>query len=163
MKKLTPNQTKFLIGFLSGSCAAIPLIVLRVDASFMDAISKWSASYGGSIQREPLPVPQDSPPVGRGSSNGFPAAKLFAPCAAPPPAESAVPTYVSVAPSRSYRDMKAKILMNTAPGNRMRSLLSRVGYPDRFDSELDYWQTEDGEISMKRDDNDRVVSIQFVE
>jgi hypothetical protein len=120
----------------------------------MDAISQWSASYGGSIQREPLPVPQDSPPVGRGSA--------VAPCAAPPLAESAVPTYVSVAPSRSYRDMKAKILMNIAPGNRMRSLLSRVGYPDRFDDRLDYWSTEDGEISVERDDNDRVVSIQFV-
>ena len=199
MKKFTSYQVQFIIGFISGSCAIVPLLILRADASLIDAISNWSAAQYGikpsEAQEEPLPVPQSSPPVGRSDGSSI------APCAAPPPTMSSVPSvppptvaavpieesrpsleqfhpprdeepaqkpsptpYASVAPvQQGYKDYRTKILMGIAPGNKMRSLISRVDYPDRFDSEFDYYETGDGVIAVKSDrESDRVVSIQFV-
>ena len=120
---------------------------------------------------KPLPVPQDTPPIGRSEPASI------APCAAPPPTMAAVPVpdemptslgkvqpTVNASIPVGYRDMKTKILMNTAPGNKMRSLLNRVVYPDRFDDQLDYYQTDDGTIAVRSDRaSDRVASIQFVQ
>jgi hypothetical protein len=173
-KQLTPNQIKFLIGFVSGGCAIVPLLAFRVDASLLDAISNWSASYGGSVQAQdatPIPVPQDTPPIGRDHGTSI------APCAAPPPTMASTPDEMPTSPGRDqpipssapvrrrYQDMKTKILMNTLPGNKMRSLISRVGYPHHFDKAamIDYYTTHDGTIAVKSDrESDRVVSIQFV-
>ncbi|KAM3099542.1 hypothetical protein ACKFKG_03125 [Phormidesmis sp. 146-35] len=172
---MTNSQIKFMLGFIAGGLLATPAIVMRVNASFLDSLSRWSASYGNSaeaqeVEETPLPVPQNTPPVGR--SNG----SSIEPCAAPLPTMASVPTSEEMPtslgnqPARrpakpTYRDRRATILMNTAPGNRMRSLIGRVGYPDRFDdaTSTDFYMTDDGEIAVVSDRaTDTVASISLL-
>ncbi|KAM3112884.1 hypothetical protein [Phormidesmis sp. 146-33] len=169
---LTNSQIKFMLGFIAGGLLATPMIVMRVNASFLDAVSRWSASYGNSAeaQEQPLPVPQNTPPVGRGDGSAI------TPCAAPPPTMASVPISeeMPTALGRNQppqtavfvpKDIRAKILLNTRPGNRMKGLIDRVGYPDRFDSEAstDFYMTEDGEIAVVSDRaTDTVASISLL-
>ncbi|KAM3107296.1 hypothetical protein [Phormidesmis sp. 146-33] len=174
MNKLTPDQIKFLAGFAVGGLAIIPLLALRVDANVLDSLSRWSASYGGSVQAQdatPIPVPQNTPPVGNTGSQA-----TITPCAAPPPSMASVsneemPTSLGKSPASESpkpfvpKDLRAKILLNTRPGNRMRSLIARVGYPNRFDNatSTDFYSTEDGEIAVVSDrGSDTVVSISLL-
>lgn len=185
MRKFTSYQIRFLIGFVSGSCAIVPLLVLRVDASMLDVISRWSAAQYGikaDAQEEPLPVPQNTlPPVGRGSGSSIP------PCAAPPPTMASVPiseetrsSLEQFHPPRDedseppsspvpiktggYKERRTKILMGTASGNLTASLVKRVGLADeQIDAVTSYYYTEDGTISLITNElGDRVVSIQLV-
>ncbi|KAM3102086.1 hypothetical protein ACKFKH_32345 [Phormidesmis sp. 146-20] len=166
---MTNAQIKFMLGFVLGGLPIIPLLSVRADASFLDAVSRWSASYGNSVeaQETPLPVPQNIPPVGRSDGSAI------IPCAAPPPTMASadqMPTSLGNQPAPkpakpTYRDRRATILMNTAPGNRMRSLLGRVGYPNRFDdaTSTDFYMTEDGEIAVVSDRaTDTVASISLL-
>ncbi|KAM3094192.1 hypothetical protein ACKFKF_27985 [Phormidesmis sp. 146-12] len=168
---MTNSQIKFMLGFIAGGLLATPAIVMRVNASFLDAVSRWSASYGNSAeaQEQPLPVPQNTPPVGRGDGSAI------TPCAAPPPTmASSAPDEMPTALGRNQpaqtavfvpKDLRAKILLNTRPGNRMKSLIDRVGYPNRFDdaTSTDFYMTEDGEIAVVSDRaTDTVASISLL-
>lgn len=163
------------IGHLSG--AAIwnqPAVAWDLASGFADLVNGIhdSLSPGRGQAQTPLPVPQEQPPNATrhevlGDVGNFASRQ---PCAAPPPATATqteeMPTASNQSTSSSgikrYSDPEARVLMNTAPGNRMSSLLNRVSYPDRFDDKANYWDTENGTIAVTNDDNDRVTAIWMV-
>ena len=134
-------------------------------ADMMNGIHDSLAPGRGQAQ-SPLPVPQMEPPIGNAGNAGS-----IQPCAAPPAnatrhevtATAPTPTPMPTAsPIKHYSDPIARVLMNTAPGNKMSSLLNRVHYPRRFDDKANYWETENGTIAVTNDENDRVTAIWMV-
>lgn len=171
------NKTQLLASLAIGNlCGAViwnpPAGAWDLATWFSDSVNEIhdALAPGRGEAQTPLPVPQNQPPIGNSSS--------AQPCLAPPPMLVATDQGVNPAPPmaeqtrtvpnrpqalRQYKDPKAKILMNIAPGNKMSSLLNRVSYPDRFDSNGNYWDTEDGTIAVNNDENDRVTAIWIVQ
>lgn len=127
-----------------------------------------SLSPGKSEAQTPLAVPQMEPPIGNSGN------QAIQPCAAPPPVPVATrtvePSPVRHSPSAGrdrFKDRKAKILMNLAPGNQISSIYSRLHSPDSTDLAPsqggidDFWATRDGLIKVSHKDG-LVTSIQFV-
>lgn len=166
------NKTQLFASLAIGNlCGALiynpPVNAWDLASGFADLINGLHDSLAPkrTEAQTPLAVPQMQPPIGNSNS--------AQPCLAPPPmiatAQPVPVTDVLIANDQSpnrpqtnrptYKDPKAKILMNIAPGNKMSSLLNRVSYPDRFDSNGNYWDTEDGVIAVDNDENDRVTAI----
>ena len=116
-------------------------------------------STGKGQAQTPLPVPQMQLPIGNSGNSAS-----SQPCAAPPTMAAAPEEVPASSAIKYYKDPKARVLMNTAPGNQMKSLINRVHQPDRYDGTYTYWQTDDGLIAVQSDAaTDRFVSSWFVQ
>jgi hypothetical protein len=153
-----------MIGNLAGAILYNPPArAWELGGWITDSINGAYASISGTSQAQtPLPIPQQQPPIGNSDS--------MQPCfsapspPAPPIAASSSPVATSnpvAASSDQFKDRKAKILMNTAMGNRITSVYSRLHSPDSTDGLNDFYSTSDGLIKVTHD-GDRVASIQFV-
>jgi hypothetical protein len=163
------TKTQLLLYLTIGNLAGAilynpPARAWELGGWITDSINGAYASLNGTSQAQtPLPVPQQEPPIGNSTS--------IQPCFSPPspPAPSIAASSSPVATSNpvaassdQFKDRKAKILMNTAMGNRITSVYSRLDSPDSTDGNNDFYSTSDGLIRVTHDD-DRVVSIGFVQ
>jgi hypothetical protein len=146
--------------------------VFNAPRNFINGLARG----GGEPDREePLPVPQ-TPPVRRSEtpSNCLPPAP-------PAPVEHQTPPQINphqvtmadeepqpqVSRTAGLTDPKAIALMNIAPGNHRRSVISRY-YPQRFDApnNTDLYRTAHGTIAVVYEDaslNSTVREVKFTD
>lgn len=159
-----PQFKLFLLGYGTLLVVLSPFLNLPAAISFsmddfLNAPRNLVNQAASGNNSTPLPVPDQNPPIGNNAA--------IAPCAAPPSAAVAqAPSPVSQ-PSPPV-DRRVATLTNLRPGQTLKGLNDKIGYPDDFmpsimndgNGAIAIYNTRAGTYRLTLNEKNRVVAME---